>query len=435
VNLLGRLVSGLSSLISIRLLVAYLTNEGYGILATITSMTGWLALTNLGFGLGLQNLLIDAVVRGDLDGEKRLVSTTQIILGTICVIVLAVWIVLFQLPLVSWSRILNVSSPRYVSEVNQAVFWSGVVVLTMVYTSYVQAIYAANQALHRFGIWQVVSQLCGLLGLYLAYIFHAPLAGAVLGVYGVPAGVMLLNSVWLGVKHPGRYLPRASGFSAQEAKRLLKYGGSFTLIGITGALQYGTDNLIISNTLSPSDVTPYAIVMKLFSLFQSFSGSLFMPMWAALANAKSSGDWHWIRKQFGRLRNVVLAANALFVIGMILFGELLIRFWVGATVQPTWALIALLGGYSLVRSWADVHSILCNALDQAPLNAALGIPSGIITVVIMYFFASRLGLNGLAFAIGFSLLLVAGVPLPYIAYRAINRLERHAQPLDSCNNV
>lgn len=425
VNLLGRVVAGFVSLISVRLSIAYLTSEGFGILTTITSVTGWLTLTNLGFGIGLQNLLIDAVAKGDLERERKLVSTTQIVLGLVCFVILVGWSVLFQLSLISWNQLLNVSSPKYVDEVSRAVFWSGVIVLVLVYTSYVQAIYAANQKLHRFGLWQIFSQLCSLLGLVLASVSHAPLAGAVLAIYGMPAGIMLLNSVWLGIRHPDRYLPRISNFSLPDLKQLLKFGGSFTLIGITGILQYGTDNLIISNVLGSSYVTSYTIVMKLFNFFQSLMGSQLMPMWVALANAKSSGDWHWIRRQFSRVRNLTLAVNFVFFIGMVLLGQFVIHLWIGPSVQVSLTLITLVGFYALARAWADLHSILCNALDQAPISAILGVLAGVITVVIMYFSASHWGLNGMVMSEGLTMLLMAGLALPYIAYRALNRLESH----------
>ena len=160
-----------------------------------------------------------------------------------------------------------------------------------------------------------------------------------------------------------------------------------------------------------------------------------MPMWAALANAKSSGDWHWIRRQFSRVRNLTLAINFIFFLGMILLGQFIIRFWLGPAVQPSLTLIALVGVYALARTWADLHSMLCNALDQAPLSAVLGIPAGVITVLVMYLFASHLGLNGLVLGEGLAMFLVAGIPLAYIAYRALTRLETHAQPVNSSNNL
>ena len=425
VNLLGRVVSGFVSLISVRLSITYLTSEGFGILTTVTSITGWLALTNLGFGIGLQNLLIDAVAKGDVARERRLIATTQIVLGSVCLLILVAWAGVCQSSLISWNQLLNVSAPKFVDEVSQAVFWSGVVVLVLVYTSYVQAIYAANQKLHRLGLWQMVSQLGSLLGLVVASLSHASLSGVVLALYGVPAGIMLLNAVWLGIRHPERYLPRMADFSLPDLKQLLKFGGSFTLIGITGALQYGTDTLIISNVLGASYVTSYAVVMRLFNFFQSLMGSQLMPMWAVLANAKSSGDWPWIRKQFGRVRNLTMGINLVFFIGMMVFGQLIIHLWLGSSVQVSLTLIALVGFYALTRAWADLHSILCNALDQAPLSAVLGIPVGVITVLIMYFSAVYFGLNGMVLSEGLVMLLTAGLALPYIASRTLKRLASH----------
>src|SRR5437867_10366397 len=53
----------------------YLGTEGYGLFETIVSLTGWLALSNLGLAMGLMNTLTGCYVSHDRSFARRHVST------------------------------------------------------------------------------------------------------------------------------------------------------------------------------------------------------------------------------------------------------------------------------------------------------------------------------------------------------------------------
>src|SRR3954467_8267062 len=54
-SLFSRVVTTAVSFVVLPISVRYLGNEGYGLMATITAVVGWLQFSNLGIGLGLQN--------------------------------------------------------------------------------------------------------------------------------------------------------------------------------------------------------------------------------------------------------------------------------------------------------------------------------------------------------------------------------------------
>ena len=420
-NLFVNVVSLLKVVLSARLLIGYLGNDGYGVFMTIISTTNWISLSNFGFGLGLQNLLTDAVAKKDTIRQKQLLSTTQLSLAVICSTVLAIWVALFVLTNISWTQAINASNTRFADDVSQSIFWAGVFIIANMYTSYIQAIYAANQQLHQYNFWTIGSQLVTIVSLFLVITFRSSLIRAVLFYCGSLAIVRLINAIFLIFKHPDRYMPHVRDFSLNEFRTILKYGGSFTLISICGALQYSTDKLIISRTVEPAEVTPYSIVVNLYNMCLALSGVISMPMWAAFANAKAHDDWAWINKRARQLRLFMTGAFMLLVIFMIFAGKPLIRLWVGPSVNTSLTLIALLGIYYLIKTWTDVHSIICNALDKAPATAIFSIPAGVFIVVVMYFFASLWGVNGLALGMGLAFLLTGGWFVPYIAYREIRR--------------
>ena len=58
-SLVARIVTAGVSFIVLPITVRYLGNEGYGLMAAITTVVGWLQFTNMGIGLGLQNALTE----------------------------------------------------------------------------------------------------------------------------------------------------------------------------------------------------------------------------------------------------------------------------------------------------------------------------------------------------------------------------------------
>jgi O-antigen/teichoic acid export membrane protein len=368
-------------------------------------------------------MLIDAVVKKDVDRQRRVLSTAQMILLAICGVILTTWTALHVFGVIHWSALLNLSGAITVEEVNSALYWSGVIVVVNVLTSYVQAVYAAHQRLHVYTLWYIAGQVSAFAALYISVYCRAGLSVLVLCFYGIPALVMVTNAVWIAAKYRETCMPGLRLLSRAQLRQLLKFGASFELIAVTGALQYSTDNIIISGTLGSDSVADFAIVVKLYNVFLTLIGIVLMPMWAGIANAKSSGDADWIRRQLRGLRTVVIATYAVFYVAVLVGGRMTIRIWAGPSIVPSQAVIAILGLYYGARAWADVHSIVCNALDRAPMVAVLGVGVGVVSVAAMYFSASIAGTVGLATGMALSMLLLSAIPLTVIAVRSLGRIE------------
>src|SRR5438128_10498289 len=74
-SLVSRIVTTAVSFVVLPISVRYLGNEGYGLMATITSVVGWLQFANMGIGLGLQNALTEETAQSNYRAQKELVST------------------------------------------------------------------------------------------------------------------------------------------------------------------------------------------------------------------------------------------------------------------------------------------------------------------------------------------------------------------------
>jgi O-antigen/teichoic acid export membrane protein len=420
VGFFGRIITLVTSFVSTSMLVVLLGGqEGYGIFVTISSIVGWIQLSNLGFGLGLQNTLIAAVAQNDIERQRRLITTTQFCLLAICSLVFVIWSAFFLLHAFSWEKILNAGNSVFAVEVNRAVFISGCLIILQILLSYVAPYYIAHQRLHVYSWWVFASQLSGFAGLLFAVWTKQSLVGLILFYQGLPAGVLVLNAIWATVKDPAMMFPLPRFFSMIELRRITAIGMSFMLIMITGSLQYGLDNIIISRTLSPAEVTPYNLITKLFLVWYTMSSIIFTPLWGAFGNAFASNEIDWLKRRFSQIRFALLMLFSVFFLGIVLFGKLAIRLWVGPGIHVSITLIVLVGFYYLLRQWLDIYSMLINAVNAVKASAALALPCGLISAVCMYLGAKWGGVNGMLIGMSVAFLATGCWIMPLIARRAM----------------
>src|SRR5712671_6408231 len=94
-SLVSRVVTTAVSFVVLPISVRYLGNEGYGLMATITAVVGWLQFTNMGIGLGLQNALTEETAKGNKRTQNELVSTAVLSLMGIGLVLLVAGLLIF----------------------------------------------------------------------------------------------------------------------------------------------------------------------------------------------------------------------------------------------------------------------------------------------------------------------------------------------------
>jgi len=183
-SFVSRVVTTAVSLIVLPISVRYLGNEGYGLMATITAVVGWLQFTNMGIGLGLQNALTEETAKGDKRAQNELVSTAVLSLMGIGLILIVAGFLIF--PHVSWASVFRPTTQRFTAEIPWTV---GVVFIGFVSTvvlGFVSPIYAARQELHIASVQSLVASVASLLGTLTAVYFKWGL----IGVVGCTIGVL-----------------------------------------------------------------------------------------------------------------------------------------------------------------------------------------------------------------------------------------------------
>ncbi len=386
------------TLISVPMTLHHLGAEQYGIWVTMISMLAWISMVDLGLANGLTPLLSSAYGKGRADLARVYVATAFWGLSTIALIV-AVAIVT-SWTWIKWGRVFNIDNQTIEAEVATAMAVAISFFLLSLPLSIVQRIYFAYQQGFYANMWQLLTGLAGVIGIFCVTKTQGNLVYLVLGYSGAQLIVMLANAVWLF----GWSKPQLRPFvrpNLPEAKQVLAMGGMFFINQISTLFIFQKDNILITHYLGPAQATPYSVTWQMF-LYLNVINLLIAPyLGPALGEAHAKGDIRWMRKVFGRYILTTFAISLPVVAFLAWFHMPILRMWVGHDVIPTretvfwlalwtvllsvqWPIITLLNNTGRLRIFTISYGFA--ALLNLPLSVIFikmaGVSGGVMASVI-----------------------------------------------------
>jgi len=420
-SLIARVVTTLVSFAILPITIRYLGNEGYGLMATISSVVSWLQFTNMGLGLGLQNALTEETAKDDRVTQSQLVSTAVVALAAIGMGLLALGAGVF--PFIDWLKVFPPTTERFAHEIPLAVsivFFGFVSTLML---GFVGPIYAARQELHLGSIQAVICAVIGMVGTLFVVHHRLGLVGIVAVTIGAAGLVQWAFALWtLYGRSIPELRPSFKCFTRTAWKRMFHTGLQFFALQICNIVFFQLDAMLITHFLSAEQVTPYAVAQKVFlqlgGLFAIVTGSL----WAAYGHAKAQGDIAWIRATHRKIVRLFCIFFGALSVAMILAGKQLLSWWVGAGAAPSVALLAAVAFYFCLREWTALHAVLLNGLNLIREQIPALIVTSIIVLALEVYLVQRFGTVGLAVGGGLGFLLGGGWYLMHLTKCALKNM-------------
>lgn len=419
-SLVSRVITTATSFVILPISVRYLGNEGYGLLATITSVVGWLQFTNMGVGLGLQNALTEETARGNFQAQRELISTAFFSLLAIGAILAIAGLVAF--PYINWLSVFPPTTGRFVAEIPWAVLTVFVGLVSTIILGFVNPIYAARQELHIASVQATVTSVMTLLGTFAAVYFNWGLLGLTLCTIGATGVMQWSFALWTLY---GRGLvqlhPSLGKVNRKSAGRIYSNGISFFLLQLCNIAFFQIDAFLIAHFLTVNQVTPYSVAQKVFlqtsGIFAIVTGSL----WAAYGNANAKGDYAWIQATHRKMRNLFLLVYSGLGLFMIVVGHRLLQLWVGTAAAPSTLLIAAVAAYFVARDWTALHAMLLNGLNIVrPQVWNLGL-TALLALTFDLLLIRRLGSIGLAVGGFVAFAMMGAWYLPYLVRTSLRQ--------------
>lgn len=359
-SVFARLISLVIALVMIRLTIGYLGAARYGLWMVITSVTAFLAFSDLGVGNAIINRMSAAFASGERERAPREISSASAVLAAVGLVMIGVAALL--LLILPWERIYNVNGLA-ASEAGPATFALLACFALLLPLGLVQRVQLGFQEGFIANLWMIGGSVLGLVLVLGCIELKLGLPWLVLAVAGAPVITTALNWIQEFVYSHPWLRPRWSLVDFRIGTRLLRTGALFLGLQIAAAVAFSSDNLIATQLLGPVAVAQYSVAQRVFIVLPALLSVAAVSLWPAYGEALVHSDRPWIRR--------MLVRSTLFAVGLTAAGSLVILagshwifgFLIGPALVPPLALTAGFAVWAVLYAFGNVASMLLNAAN------------------------------------------------------------------------
>lgn len=394
----------LSGFLIVPLTMDYLSNENYGVWLTLSSFIGWFSFFDIGLGHGLRNKFAEAKAKGELKLAKAYVSCAYFTIGLVSLLLILLFLVINIF--IDWSIIFNTSPElnQDLSLLMPLVFmFFGVQLVVKLITT----IYVADQHHSTFHKIEFATRGLSLLMVYILLGYFKSsllLYGAIFSA--IPVLILLVyNFVAFSTVYKN-FKPSIKLFKINYLKEITGVGINFFIIQIAYLVLMSTDNFIITQVFGPSEVVPYSVAQKYFSVLFIAHTLLVTPYWSSMTEAYVKKDINWIKNSVRIVQRIWLLIPFCLII-MLILADWFYNKWVGENVDVPFSLSVSMALFIILMTYQSIYIQFLNGTGKIRLQTYLSIFTLIINIPLSVFLSKTLnfGLSGVILATCFSLLI------------------------------
>lgn len=353
-----------------------------GVWLTISGILIWIDFMDIGLGNGLRNTLAKYVAIGDDEKARMAVSSTFFILTIIIIPLLLLFCVLIQ--------VLDIYNVLGISRAIVPNLGS-ILTIALVMTS-ITFILKAIGNLYMGLQLPAISNLIICLGQTLALVvtFIAYLLGCRSLMYVVFINTLSPLIIWSAFypytfyyRYP-QYRPSVKYIDKQISSLLCSQGIKFFVLQIFSVVLFASVNIIISKLFSPSEVTPYQIAYRYFSLVLVIFNIISIPFWNATTDAYCRGDISWIKNSSRKL-DMAVGVSLLVLLAMVFLSGFVYSIWIGNEVTIPLELSGAMAAYIFVLIVSLRYSYILNGVNALKIQLVFTIIATIAFVPLSWY--------------------------------------------------
>ena len=364
--------------------------EVLGVYSFLLQITGWAALTDLGFGVSTSRNLAQAHGNDDHHAEFAKVFTTgrTFFLMSNVIFSLIIFIVGWQI-----ERFISLS-PSLVMQAQISLYLLAIWSIAKTPLTLFGEGLIATQNIAAYNIINTLSSFIRL-GLSLVLI----LVGS--GLIGLLSAYIIAEMITL-------YLQKAQYFKLfpedqflwgipdeKLFKKMFAFGITFMAMSVAGKLSTSSDSIILGNTLGASAVAIY-YVSQMPGTF------LYQVIWKVVDNSAPALNELYHKKRtiqfyeaYMKIFRYSLLLTVPLSLGLIGFNRSFIGFWAGSDQYAGIVFTFALAFYTITQVVIHLNAIIFVALGNIKVISILTMSLSIIKVFLSYFFITKLGLKGM----------------------------------------
>ncbi len=387
----------IANFLLVPLTIKYLDNENYGIWLTLSSFIAWFSFLDIGLGHGLRNKFAEAKAKGDIELARGYVSTAYYTIGSICLILTALAILISYN--INWTKVFNTSEELHVQLQLLVPIVFGCFGLQLI-VQLITTIYTADLKPSVQGMISFITATTSLLAIWLLTYTNKSsllLFGIIFSL--LPVIILFTLNLYAFSNRYKDYKPKRLFWKKHYFKDIFGLGVNFFVIQFSMIVLYTTDNFIITQLFGPKEVVPYNIAYKYLGISSMFFIMILTPYWSSVTEAIAKNEFDWIKKSMKTL--IKLAILTVFLIFLMVFiAPLFYKIWIGDLVAIPFNLtISMAIFYSISVLFAPFNYFI-NGIGKIKLHmysfaiaALLNLPLSIILVKYV-----NLGIEGVIIA-------------------------------------
>lgn len=390
--------AGVVQLLMVPLTIMCLGEYKNGVWLTISSFLIYTDSLDIGLGNGLRNKLAAYWAKGDMEKARQSVSSTFFTLILIMIPIAIILLVLINT--IDLYALANVK-PQIIDNLREIYSISTILVCAHFVIKFIGNIYlglqlpAVNNLLVVGGqtlalaILFVLSRQKGMDNMLLWVAIANTLSPLIIYIIAYP--------ITFYKKYP-ELRPSLKYFKKEMVGELLGLGFKFFILQIAGIVIFASSNFVISNVISPAQVTPYQVAYRYFSLTMMIFTVIGVPFWSATTDAYERGDIDWIKKSMKRLHMILIAIFIALVI-MVVVANFVYRIWVGSDIIVPMSLTIGMALYLMIVITSLCYSYFLNGFGFLRLQLITTIGSAIIYIPLAIALGHRFGTTGIVAAL------------------------------------
>ena len=398
------------------LTINYIKPDAYGVWLTLTSLVGWVAMFDIGIANGLRNRLSESLAAQDYTKSRIYVSTTYVIIGLIALFFAVIYFLFYKI--VNWQTVFN---SKFIpeAELQNVVSVVSILFLMKFVSDIINVVAAAYQMVSVSSILLFISNLGITLSVWiLSKTTKADMVLLALSLSFIPflisvvANIYLFNNKFKAVK------PSFSCIDSKESKSIIGLGSQFFILQIIVLIIFQSDNILIAQFFSPTEVTTFNVTYKYYSIITIVYSIVLTPYWTAFTEAFYKKEYQWIKETVNRLILFWFISLG-FLIFMVVVCSWVVKIWIGDIVEIPLMLSISICAYIAVTNWNAIFANFLNGVGKIRLQIYISVGIGLLNIPLSLFLVKTLDWGFYAMPIANTICLSFGAVVCFIQYRKI----------------
>jgi O-antigen/teichoic acid export membrane protein len=408
-----------SALITIPITLKYLGTEEFGLWMLVTSILGVITFSDLGIGMGLQNALSKCVGKDDKTSPSKYISTSYFLVS---IISLSIFVLLFAfykfVPLeilFDSDDLQNKENMYLVIVIAIGIFLFGMPIglIQRVLNGY-QKMYISNNLL-------LAGQIIAFISIFISVWFNLKIEGLVSLFLISPIIVFLFYSIYYFSQN-STLLPQYKNVSKKRIATILITGVWTVITQLIYTLKVNAPVLIVSMVLGLTVLADFSIAHKLISIISVFVNIALQSLWPVYGEAYARGDKQWIIKTMKKSLLYTLLLSFLAVAFVLAFQHYIFSIWIGGAFSIDNNILIALSIMAVVINLNVCFAVFLNGTGHFKMQSQFSIVLVSLAIGTSYLLAPQYGLLGIILSMTI-IAELARLPVFYlITKRVVNNL-------------